>query len=89
MSEPDSDWPCEAYGPEGREHGALCFFAEPGERACVSQAECARLMDAERRRLFRRIQERAAAGDPVAEYLAGEFPDPSRILGGSEEGRDG
>ncbi len=78
------DWLCEAYGPEGREHGVLCFIAEPGERACASQAECHEVMTAERQRVFRRIQEGAAAGSPDMAYLAGEFTSPGQLLGGGE-----
>lgn len=83
MSQPDQ-WDCEGYGPEGREFGALCFIAgDLGKRACNSQAACAEAMAAERRRVFRRISERAAAGDPTAAYLEQEFTNPEQILGGA------
>ncbi len=78
--EPDFD--CEAYGPEGRRMNALCFVAEPGRRACVSQDECHKVMTAERQRVYARIQEGAAAGDPDMAYLAGEFTSPEQLLGG-------
>jgi hypothetical protein len=80
-----SQWDCDAYGPDGRELGALCFMAGgPGKRTCASQDACREAMGAERRRVFRRINEMAAEGNPVGEYLAEEFTDPSQILGGGE-----
>lgn len=82
----EADFDCDAYGPEGREVGALCFFAGGlGERVCISRAQCVQRMDAERRRLFTRIQKLAAAGDPVGLYLAGSFTDPGQLLGGGGE----
>ncbi|HEU4425926.1 MAG TPA: hypothetical protein VFR67_25590 [Pilimelia sp.] len=50
-------WACEAYGPDAAEAGALCFVADPGQRVCADPQECARTLAAQRRRLFRRIQE--------------------------------
>lgn len=88
--DPGNDWPCEAYGPKGRELGALCFVSgEPGKRACASRDECHRVMTAERERVFQRIQEGAAAGDPDMVYLAGEFTRPGQLLGGAEAAGDG
>jgi hypothetical protein len=88
---PDTDlnheWDCEAYGPDLRAVGALCFFArELGERVCASPGECRRVMAAERRRVFRRIHELAAQGDDTAAYLAGEFARPEQLLGGEDSG---
>src|ERR1700737_1406011 len=83
------DFDCEAYGPEGREVGALCFFAgELGARVCASQDECRDAMTAERRRVFRRINEMAAHGDPAAVDLAETFTYPARLLGGGPTERD-
>jgi len=83
------DFDCDAYGPEPAEAGAVCFFSgELGKRVCGSLAECRERMDAERRRVFQRIQEGATRGDPDMMFLAGEFTDPSQLLGGEEE-RDG
>ncbi len=80
----DPQWNCAAYGPEGLEHGALCFAApELGQRVCRTAYECERLVAGERQRVHRRIQELAAAGDPTAEYLAREFTNPNQLLGGS------
>ena len=76
---------CEAYGPEGRALGALCFGAPQGERTCAGLADCQAVMAAGRRSVYRRIQGLAAAGDPVAEHLAGEFTSPDQLLGGSGE----
>ena len=78
-------WSCEAYGPAGAEYGALCFVAgELGARVCADAAECAGTMAAERRRLFQRINELAAAGDdPTFAELADEFGGPDELLGGS------
>lgn len=77
-----ADWPCEAYGPEGLEHGARCFFASPGARLCGEPAMCHDLMDSERRRVFRRLQELAAAGDEAALSIVDDFPTPDTLLGG-------
>lgn len=77
-------WDCEAYGPEGTAHGALCFAAgDLGERVCRSEGECAELMAGERRRVFGRINELAAA-DPDFAYLAEQFTSPDQLLGGDE-----
>lgn len=75
-------WDCEAYGPDGTDVGALCFFAEQGQRACVSQAMCRLSMAGERQRMFDRIHALASQGDPEFVYLAGEFTSPDQLLGG-------
>lgn len=74
-------WSCEAYGPEGIEVGALCFRAV-SHRVCGTAGECAGFMAGERQRVFRRINELAAAGDPDMAYLADQFLSPGEILGG-------
>lgn len=76
-----AEWDCEAYGPEGRQYGALCFFSE-GARVCGSPGECSRRMTAERGRVLGVIRELAATGDPVAGFLAGEFTSADQLLGG-------
>lgn len=82
-------WDCPAYGLEGKTVGALCFFsAELGSRVCGTQDECHARLDVERRRVFNRIHDLAAAGNPTAEYLAGEFTDPERLLGGGQRATD-
>jgi hypothetical protein len=85
------DFNCAAYGPEGREVGALCFVSgDRGKRVCASLIECHVVMAAERQRVFRRIRELAAAGDPVCVELAREFTDPGQLLGGDDStGEDG
>jgi len=80
-----ADWDCAAYGPDGRKFGALCFLAGQGERACASQAACSDAMAAERQRVWQRIQEMAAAGDPAGAELADAFTDPQQILGGGDD----
>lgn len=89
---------CEAYGAEGQEFGAVCFFSRKlGKRVCADQDECHQAMSAKRQEVFRRINEGAAAGNPEMEYLAREFTSPEQILGGgqpapgarSDEGNDG
>lgn len=76
-----SDWACTAYGEEvAAAVGARCFFAAVGERVCADQAACRAAMGAERRRVFRRINELSAAGDPTMEYLSEAFPDPNGLL---------
>jgi hypothetical protein len=89
MSGPDT-WDCEAYGPGGTQVKALCFFADTGKRLCVSLQECRERMTAERQRVWQRIQDGAARGEPDMAYLAGEFSDPGQLLGGggTEEGDD-
>jgi hypothetical protein len=83
----ESDFPCEAYGPEGLDFSALCFFSgELGSRACADLSECRERMSAERQRVFARIQELAADGDEVGIYLAGEFTSPEDLLGGEADG---
>lgn len=77
-----ADFDCDAYGPEGRAVAALCFFAGSGKRTCVSLAECREKMAAERLRVWRRIQEGAARGDPDMVYLASEFTAAEQLLGG-------
>jgi hypothetical protein len=80
-----ADWDCSAYGPEGTKVGALCFFfAELNERECSSLEKCRTAMRAERGRVFRRINELAATGDPTAAYLEGEFNSPDQLLDGEE-----
>jgi hypothetical protein len=76
---------CEAYGPEGRQFGALCFAAGAlTERVCPSLAACQQLMGAERQRVFRRISELAAAGNPDFAYLESVFTSPDQLLGGED-----
>jgi hypothetical protein len=78
---------CTAYGPEGRDLGALCFFSgELGSRACADLAECRERMAAERQRVFARIQELAADGDETGIYLAEQFTSPEDLLGGETRG---
>lgn len=79
------DFDCEAYGPEGREVGALCFFAASGKRTCASLTVCRERMTAERHRVWQRIQDGAARGDPDMVYLAGEFSGPEQLLGGGTD----
>jgi hypothetical protein len=81
-----TDWPCVAYGPEGLAAGARCFrSAEPGERVCSSRAECEDVMTAERQRVFRRINELAATGDPDFEALDAAFPSPADLLNAGDD----
>lgn len=80
----DENWVCEAYGPGGIGIGALCFFAEQGERACDSQIMCHMAMTTERQRVFSRISELAAQGDPVWREIAADFTSPERLPGGGE-----
>jgi hypothetical protein len=81
-AEAAADWDCEAYGPDGRGVGALCFVAEPGTRRCGSAGECALVMTGARWQLFTTITARAAAGDETSQYLASVFTSPGQLLGG-------
>jgi hypothetical protein len=78
-------WQCEAYGDAAAEIGALCFLAgaDLGTRVCNSPAECHQVMESERGRVYDRITQLAAAGDPVGVFLAGEFTAPDQLLGGA------
>lgn len=78
---PAAAWDCEAYGPKGRAAGALCFISEPGWR-CPNPGTCHLVMAAQRRWVFRRIRELAAAGDEAAVFLAQVFTHPDQLLGG-------
>ena len=84
------DFDCDAYGPEGREVGATCFFAASGKRLCATLAECQEKMTAERQRVWQHIQDGAARGEPDMVYLAAEFSGPEKLLGGglAEDGSD-
>jgi len=86
------DFDCEAYGPDGRDFGALCFFAAGlNTRVCSSLAACHEAMAAERRRVWQRIQDGAARGEPDMVYLAGEFTSAEQLLSGGvlPEGQPG
>jgi hypothetical protein len=73
---------CEAYGPEGREHGALCFIAD--ERVCATETECAYAMAAERVRIFNRLNELRDAGNPIGVEMAQHFTSADQLLNGPE-----
>lgn len=78
-------WDCEAYGPDGAAVGALCFFApELGERTCADEDECHTRMAVERQRVFQRINELAAEGNPDMVALAEDVTHPEQLLGGDE-----
>lgn len=82
-----ADWDCEAYGPKGRELGALCFVATlPGHRMCPDAATCHLVMTEERARVYGIIQDKAAAGDTLYAYLATCFTSPDQLLGGGDPG---
>jgi hypothetical protein len=88
MTSTGDGWACEAYGPEAAAAGALCFVAEPGQRVCADPQECARTLAAERRRVFRRIQELSATDGAAGEagaYLETVFTNPDQLLGGPGE----
>lgn len=77
-------WPCEAYGFErGEQVGAWCFIAgQLHARVCGTPADCAAAMTLQRQRIFRRMHELAAAGDPVWADLSNDFTNPDQIFGG-------
>ena len=84
MGASSSDWVCEAYGPEGVEVGAVCFFGpNPHGRDCTTEQQCRTRLTAERQRVFARINEMAAQGDPVGLDLAAEITHPEQLLGGT------
>lgn len=78
-------WRCHAYfgkddDPDElpSELRDLCFFQEI-ER-CTTEPQCLSRMESERQRVFRRINELAAAGNPTGEFLEGEFTSPDQLL---------
>lgn len=75
-------WRCAAYGPEGP---ALCFV-ERVAGPCASAQQCRTQMASERQRLFRRINELAANGDPLMAAISDEFTDPSALLNATDDG---
>jgi hypothetical protein len=86
---PPGGWVCPAYGPEGAEIGALCFFTDPGGRMCRTEDACGVFLAMERERLFGVLTERAAAGDVACKTVlegdgAGLKPitSPEQLLGG-------
>lgn len=78
-------WHCGAYGRDGLVLGALCFRAPMDERVCASKQECADTMAAERVRIWHRIRELAAEGDPTGVVLAAVFERPEQILAGPDD----
>jgi hypothetical protein len=85
---PSDEWLCGAYGDIAatiaRDQDVHCFTSPRGERGCPTLAACEANMDVARGRVFRLIQEGAAAGDPVAAYLAEEITRPGQVHGGEE-----
>lgn len=80
---------CEAYGPEIAHVGAVCFISgELGKRVCASPDACHESMTAQRQRVYSRISELAAQGNPDFEYLADAFGSPDQILGGRDGAED-
>src|SRR4029450_10900504 len=76
-----TDWACEAYGAEGLAIGARCFGAGEGhERVCPTRDTCHAVMTGERQRVFRRLNELAAAGDVVMGDLAEFVGSPETLL---------
>lgn len=69
-------WDCEAYGPDLP--GEMCFFEATSR--CGTEGECRDRMAGERQRVFRRIQELGAHGDPVWADLSEDFANPDELL---------
>jgi hypothetical protein len=82
------EWVCPAYGPDGAEFGAVCFFAAPGEQVCPDADTCAAALADRRRSLFGRISGLAAHGDEAGEVLAAEIARPDQLLGGQDDGSE-
>lgn len=82
-SEDTGTWACEAYGQELMQlAGVKCFIGPDNARGrlCSSREECSQVLRRRRQTLFQRINEIAAGGDPVAEYLADRFTTPRQLL---------
>lgn len=75
---PADAWACVAYG---RVPAFACFFSEVG-RVCRSDQECETSIAAERQRVWRKIEEGAAAGDPYMVAMSKEITGPDDIFGG-------
>jgi hypothetical protein len=80
----DVQWDCEAYGPEGAEVGAYCFFSTHS-RLCASQTVCHDRMVHERHDVWRAMVAAAQKGDPYALDLVATFDGPNDILGGRRQ----
>jgi hypothetical protein len=80
-------WPCAAYDP-GDDAPATdrqiafthCFF-ELSMR-CTAKRQCEANMHSERRLLWRRLNELAAAGDDTAAEVLSQISGPDDLLGG-------
>jgi hypothetical protein len=79
----ESTWICPAYGPDGIEFGAVCFFGLSGERSCPDAVTCETSLQAERQRIWRRINRLADQGEPSSVFLRDSFSGPEDLLGGS------
>lgn len=79
-----TDWICSAYGEDGARVGALCFFSPtPGTRECLSELQCRLSLHTERRRVWKKINELADAGDPNGVFMRDAFNGPDELLGGT------
>lgn len=79
-AEEDELWVCIAYGGMPDAHVA-CFFTEVG-RVCHSLLECSNSVANERKRVWRIMQEKAAAGDPIMIAMLETIKGPEDMLGG-------
>jgi hypothetical protein len=76
---------CAAYGDDLPDAlGDLCFFEGAIGRKCWTRGECESRMGEERQRVFQRINELAAKGDPDMAFLADEFSSPDQLLNADE-----
>lgn len=80
----ETPWICPAYGPDGEEFGAVCFFGSPGDRACPDSVTCGTSLEAERQRIWRRVNRLADEGDPDFIFLRETFGGPDELLGGTQ-----
>lgn len=78
------DWvgPCEAYGADGYEFGAVCFVGDLNRRVCKSAGDCTVAVASARRRTWQRLQELAAEGRPEYVQIAAEFSTPEQLFRG-------
>lgn len=72
---PRQDWQCAAYG-EGGPHDCFVGLGQP----CANRQQCTDRMADVRQRVYRGIQERAAAGDPTMATLANDYTSPVDIF---------
>jgi len=79
-------WACEAYGSDGLQFGALCFFGLPNQRKCRTLEWCEFNMANERVALWDRLTRLARQGDDLAIEVLKDIAGPEDLLSGPRLG---